>query len=123
MATTINDVITEVDELKPNVYDDELKIKWLKDLDLRIYDEIILSHQNQEITIDSDTEYDVNTELIADAPYSELYKFYLFAQIDFFNNETERYANSMIMFNQKYRDFAAYYNRTHRPLISVLDLF
>ena len=41
---TIAEAIQEVNELKPNMYGDEIKITWLSRLDTRIYEEILLTH-------------------------------------------------------------------------------
>lgn len=38
---TIHDAIAEVDTLKPNMFGEKEKIKWLSRLDTRIYQEII----------------------------------------------------------------------------------
>ena len=133
---TINELLTEVDELKPNQYEDALKIGWISNLDHRIVKEVILTHELpamvetdedgneviKEFSFNGYTEDDMGTELIVREPYSELYKFYLFAMIDFYNGETDRYTNSMIMFNNAFSSFANDYNRTHMPLGEHLKL-
>lgn len=120
---TINDVLTEVDELKPNQYDDWLKIKWLSNLELRVVNEVFNTHEDTQVVFDGFTDADIDTELLVPEPYSELYKYYLFSMIDFNNQETDRYVNSTTMFNASYRDFVDYFNRTHKPLSKPLKLF
>lgn len=124
---TINDILTELDAVKPNQYDDDLKITWLSKLERMIVNDVILTHkllEDEEYPeFNGYTENDMSAELIVPDPYSELYTLYLMAQIDFYNNETDRYADSMIMFNNSYRDFTRYFNRTHLPLPSPLKLF
>lgn len=123
---TINEIITEVDEIKPNAYDEGIKIKWLSNLDYRIYNDIIKTHeQDEDNEITSFAGYDESnedTELLAPDPYSELYKYYLYSMIDFSNSETDRYANSMQMFNTAYSDYQNHYNRTHLPIGQALKL-
>lgn len=41
---TVIDAINEVDNLKPNMYEVEEKIKWLSRLDVRIFEEVLATH-------------------------------------------------------------------------------
>ena len=65
----IHDAIAEVDTLKPNMFGEKEKIKWLSRLDTRIYQEIICTHEynegEEEITFDGYTEGDGEKELLA----------------------------------------------------------
>lgn len=116
---TLNDIITEVDELKPNNYGEGVKVGWLSNLEYRIVHEIFDTHRynegETEVEFNGYTEDDLSAEMLVKEPYSELYKSYLCAMIDFNNGETDRYQNSMIMFNSNFAAFSAYYNRTHMP--------
>lgn len=116
---TINELISEVDELKPNQYGDKQKIKWINKLEGTIVTEIIKTHEPDEKLGDVEfTEYtemtNMDTELVVKEPYTDLYKFYLFSMIDMHNEEYDRYQNSSQMFNASYQEFANYWNRTHR---------
>jgi hypothetical protein len=120
---TINDVITEVDTLKPNQISDEIKVRWLSVLEGKIIDEIILTHRLSEIVeFNGYTIDDMNTELIVPDTYADLYKYYLYAMIDATNNEAARYANSMSLYNQAWQDYANYYNRNNMPIGEPLKL-
>lgn len=113
---TVQEVLTEVEELKPHQYDDSMLIRWLNDLETKIYREI-LSNYVYETELEEYvplTEEDMMRELCIKEIYTDVYKLYLFAMIDFYNNETARYQNSHVMFNVRYQDFANYWNRTHR---------
>lgn len=114
----LGEAILQCDKLKPNQYDTKDKIKWLSDLDGSIKKDIIDTHEGGEtITYTPyDESTDMETELLATAPYDNMYVLYLFSQIDFFNSEMARYNNSMLMFNNRYVDYATYYNRTVMPL-------
>jgi len=119
---TYNDIISYVDEVKPNQYDDDLKVIWLSNLDKRILNDIIATHELLEGETVPELGTDISTECIVGEPYTDLYKYYVMANIDFANNETDRYMNSMIMFNNAYTEFGNYYNRTHRPKYKSLHL-
>lgn len=112
----IEDVLAEVDETKPSQYDDSLKIQWISRLEGKIYQDVYLTHESdREWEFSGYTQDDMCAELFVDDTYADLYKYYLFAMIDFHNQEIDRYNNAMIMFNASLDDFKAYYNRTHMP--------
>ena len=112
---TIAEAISEIDTLKPNSYSTTEKLRWLSRLDSRIQAEIIDTHEGGEPFAGYTSQTPLSTELLAPAPYSELYLFWLESQIDYANGETKRFNNSSTMFNVAYQDYANYYNRTHLP--------
>ena len=109
----IREVITQVDDLYANAFSEEDKIQWLKKIEEKIYKEIVLTHNHTVEMTDFD---DDNNELIAPAPYDSLYINYIIAKIHQYTNETVRYNNSMIIFNQEYQEFANYWNRKYMPI-------
>jgi len=129
---TIGEVLAEVDEINPNTIDDAVKIGWLSKLDGRIFDETILTHEH-DLVDDGEgnlveptfTQYelDENTELLIPDTYSDTYRDYLMAMIHYANGETERYTNSMIMYNTNLQDYKNWYNRTHKPIQKPLNVF
>jgi hypothetical protein len=103
-------------------------IKWISNLEERIIHEVIETHElhegEQPGREDPDgkpsefhaySEEDKDVELLVPDPYSELYVYYIFSMIDFHNGETDRYSNSMIMYNNAYSNWFNHYNRTHMP--------
>lgn len=121
---TVISAINAIDNVKPNQIAQVTKIKWLSDLDGQIKAEIIDTHENGDsVVFDGYTESDLQTELIAKAPYDGLYVKWLEAQIDYANNEYGKYNNSSIAFNEAYTNFANYYNRTNMPKGKKLKFF
>ena len=122
---TIIEAIGMIDTLKPNTYTQEDKIKGLSNLDTSIKKEIIDTHEGGEAI--EFNGYDVNTpldtELLAEAPYDEMYVFCLESQIDYHNAEYGKYNNSVTAFNSSFNTFRNYYNRTHMPLTQGLKYF
>lgn len=112
----VEDVLSQVDELKPNAYEDEMKISWLNALEKKIFNSVV---SNYEQTEDENYEYtpltEQNTgeELIAPDEYAGVYVFYLMGKIDFFNQDTDLYMNDAAMFNQAFQELADYWSRTH----------
>lgn len=113
------EAINAIDALKPNAYTQSEKIRWLSALDGMIFEEILATHEGAELT--AFTGYDdatpPETELLAQMPFgAELYVKYLENQIDYFNGETEKYNNSLTMYQAAYTNFARWYHRSHLPL-------
>ena len=121
---TINEVITEVDELRPNQIPDEIKVRWISVLEGKIIDEIILTHELSEVlefngySID-----DMDTELLVPDTYADVYKYYVRAMVDETNAEGARYKSSMELFNSAWQDFANYYNRNNKPIQKEAKFF
>lgn len=122
---TIIEAINRIDSLKPNNYTQEDKIKWLSTIDGVIKKEIIDTHEGADTIIfngyDIDTALD--TILLVPAPYDDVYIKWLEAQIDYFNGETARFNNSIVMYNTAYSVFERYYNRTHMPIGKSIKFF
>lgn len=134
---TINQILAMVDEINPNSYDAKVKIDWLSKIDGRVFNDIILTHEHDLVPFDDGTEegtlieptfsgygdVSLDTTLLIDDTYSDVYRDYLMGMIAYSNGETERYQNSMIMFNSNYKEYADWYNRTHKPIQKPLMVF
>lgn len=115
---TIMGAINHIDAVKPNVYSQEEKIRWLSTLDGVIKAEIIDTHEGAESA--DFKEYDETTPLtqvlLVPHPYDDIYIKWLEAQIDYANGEYKKYNNSISLYNAAYMAFRKYYNRTHKPI-------
>lgn len=118
---TLQDVITQCDDLKPNQFTALQKLKWINQVESKIWKEIIINREipldddgNPTLTLNEYKEEDMDIQLLA-ADYSELYLYYLMSMVDLFNEETSRYNVSMSMFNEAYRGFADQWYREHGP--------
>ena len=106
---TINTTLAEVDELKPNPYSEEVKAGWLAELDGKIAVEVL----HQETPVYGPEAWD--TPLLVPAPYDNLYALYVSAMIDYYNQELDRYQNSMVVFNAAMDEYRKWYQRTNLP--------
>ena len=115
---TISEAIEKIDALKFNTYTQAEKVAWLSTIDGLIKAEVIDIHEGAEKVefngYDDTTPTD--TELLAPAPYDDLYIKWLEAQIDYTNDEYDRYNNSKIAYNTAYSAFQNWYTRTHMPI-------
>jgi hypothetical protein len=122
---TINEAINKADALKPNNFSFEDKIGWLSTLDHTVMREMVETHEGGEDIVFTgyNENTDPDTELLAPAPYDEMYLRWLEAQIDYANNEFGKYNNAITMFNTSYGAYFNYYNRTHMPKGKVRKYF
>lgn len=113
---TINQIIDRVDATKPNAYTEGEKKRWLSQIDSMAFRDVISTHEDGAESFDGYTEdTDGETELLIPDEYSECYIVWIYAKIDFANQEISRYSNSMIMFNALWADYCNGYNRAHMP--------
>lgn len=114
----INDAINRLDALIHNTYSNSDKVEWLSRLDTMVKKQIIDNHEGSEAVAFSgyDDSTDDKTELLAPAPYDEMYLRWLEAQIHYHNGEYEKYNNAIILFNTAFEAYAAYFTRSHKPV-------
>lgn len=113
----IIEAIGRVDELKPNTYDVEHKIGWLSKLDLMIQSNVFNTHEGapEKVFEGYSVDVDRQTDLLAPAPFDEMYIYWLKAQIDLANGEYNRYNVEITMFNTEWQEYINDYNRHHMP--------
>lgn len=115
----IKECIDMVDNVKPNQYSIEDKVRWLSFLDRIIINTVIKTHEgynNEYEEFDGYSSDKLSTKLIVESPYDELYVAYLKMKIDEENGETARYNNSSTMFNSYLTEYRKHYNKYHLPL-------
>ena len=114
----IREIIERVDRLKPNMIDEEQKIRWLSEVDGQVWHEIITQHEGapmEEFTGYTDTT-PPQTKLLVPFPYDNLYIHYLSAQIDLYNQELGKYNNDSQLYNTALKNYSDWYTAHHMPL-------
>ena len=132
----ISDVLAITDEIKPSKFDDNLKINWLSELDAKVFNELIMTHEHDLVEIEGEdgeesqfieptyTGYDSeDCDLLIPDTYADVYRHWLYAMQDYANGEAERYAVSSLMFNERYKEYCNWYNSTHKPLGADVKYF
>ena len=114
----VKEAIMIADSMKPNQYEFSTKVKWLSNLDGMIYQEIFMTHDgNIRVPPHYTVENAEDAELLVPYPYAEdVYNYFLQSQIDKENGEIAKYNQSVSMYNNAFKTFQDWYNRTHRPL-------
>ena len=120
---TIKECIDIVDNLKPNQYSSQDKVRGLSFIDKIIINDVLKTHHGYDGRYDNFTEYSADKlaiQLVAESPYDRLYIAFIKMQIDSENGEMARYNNSANSFNTYMTEYRKYYNKTHMPL-SITD--
>lgn len=114
---TLIEAITRIKAVKPNTFLQQDIIRWLSNLDGIIKKEIIDTHEGgEDVTFNGYTESsDLTVDMLVPAPYDYIYICWLEAQMDYANGEYKKYNNSVAIYNEAYKSFERYYNRTHMP--------
>lgn len=124
-SMTINEAVSRIDDLMRNAYTTENKIAWLSRVDNMIKAHIIDKHEgNENVSFSGySPNVDRSTELIANAPFDEMYPLFLEAQIHYYNGEYDKYNNAIVNFQMEYDKYAAWYTCHHTPLSKGRFLF
>lgn len=117
---TLSAAIAACDRMRPNTFAYGEKEAWLRELEARIREEIVRTHEGAEAFLAGRAQ-EGEDALLAPSPHESLYLFYLLARIDLMNGETARYNESAALFNAQYDAFSAAYNRAHRPRGAFVD--
>ena len=104
---TVAKAIERADNLRPNPFEYDEKVRWLSELDGKIAKEVLKDKAFKGYDYSKDSE----KELILDEAYSDIYLFYLSAMIDFFSRDYAEYNNSMLMFNEAFERFLKAHKR------------
>ena len=110
---TAAQAVFQADLTRPNELEPELKLNWLFSLEGQIRETLFRAHADGPETPQT---RQPEAELALPRPWDELYLRYLVMRIDLENGELERYNADAACFNRAWRDYAAHYTRTHRPL-------
>ncbi len=109
----VREAIENADRIRPGAYSEDIKRKWVCDMEKRIYNEIFSVYKNEgESFTDLDNITD-ETELFLPSPYDEIYILYICSMTDFYNGEYQRYNNDTALLTALYSDFCVFYNRNH----------
>jgi hypothetical protein len=101
----INDAIARADELRLNTISDEQKYTWVYELECSVCE--MMGKEEPEKNFPEDI------ELSMPAAHEDVYVKHLCAKIDYFNGETELYANDSVIFDAAMAEARSWYIRKH----------
>lgn len=132
---TVAGIIEQFNTERPNQVDDDIKLGWLKKCEQMIINEIIISHEHDladedkvSLTVHGSTlritpagsleshmdTFDMDTNLLVQEPYDDLYIWYLDQRIGFTQSDTKRYNMAVVQYNNALLSYQQYFNRTYK---------
>ena len=112
MMTTLADVITKVDSLKPNVFSQSQKRDWVYSLEMQI-------REFKNLYTDEETDMlflnDENATLTLDVQWTDIYVYYLMSMIDMANCDVVMYNNNTALFNEMLKSWQKKFRRENVP--------
>ena len=111
----LRELLVEVDQLRPNAFADAEKIRMVNTVEGRIYIDILSKYEGEEPVFIPFAEGQEERELVVPVPFTDVYVFYLISMVDFYNGDSNKYNDSMILYNDAWENYAAHYLQTHTP--------
>ena len=99
MLSQATDVLSVVDEIRPNELDASLKERWLREAEGTVRVEI-------KGELPSELTFDEPLLLTVPIPYDRLYVWYVCAMIDRSLGDSALYQNDMAAYNESFGDYA-----------------
>lgn len=113
--TTIKKIIERVDRKIVNGYTDETKLEWISALDGKIAMDVMLMDISEISRFNYSFPEDLSTQPLVQFPYDDLYDKWIAAQIAAMDEEWDRYANLMELYNAFYEEFVNWFLSTYKP--------
>lgn len=116
---TVSGAINDCKEKRPNQFSDEDLIKWLSDVELDLVHSVFGRYEGfeQEKAFTGYTpQTQADTQLLAPAPFDNLYRYWLYAMVDLHNNDITRYNMAATLFLQQLEAFKIYMVQKNKPL-------
>lgn len=100
----INEAIARADELRMNTISEEQKYTWVYEMECSVCEMM-----GKELPIKN---FPDNIDLSMPAAHEDVYVKFLCSKIDYYNGESELYANDKAIYNEAMAEAGAWYIRT-----------
>jgi len=118
----VSQVIDIFDEERPNSIKADTKLRWLKQIEKKVMEEIVDTHEQKEPEEDPSEEpkdyfdgWGVDFELYIPEEFVDVYVKYLDQKTCQVENDLTAYNVASGLFNANYLEYYNYHNRTHMP--------
>lgn len=113
---TLGKLIETITALRGQQYDTDIMVGWVNEIESQAVEEVINRAEGVQVDFTPyEWKLDMEKELQIPDRFQDVYINYMFAKIDFMNQETERYNNDVAMQDAAWKAYAAWYIRTHMP--------
>ena len=113
--STFKEIISRVNEMKPNVFSQQTKLNWLTSLNGKLAADIFLMDINEIRALPQGDEA-LDSQPLVGFPHEEIYEEYLIAKIDAANGEAREYQNRMQVYDSYYSNFVTWFKATYDPV-------
>lgn len=118
---TVQECIDIVDGYMPNAYNENVKSRWVRECEGKVYRELFLLQPRGFVgvtwwesgTRSTPTNPYLDEELSIPAPYNQIYQLYLEAQIHYHNAEPDRYNMTMTLFNDLWHQLVVWFGQDY----------
>ena len=102
---TVKEIVTMFKEEKPNKVSDPHIIQWFNECEAEVQEMLHIPVDEWVSYTVEDLNDGMDTRPVARPPYDKLYLFYLFARLDFANQDMDMYANDHSQFASMMVDY------------------
>ena len=115
-AMTIAELIARVDTVRPNQFDNDMKVGWINEIENKVVKNVLNRYLWAEEEFEP-YEYvkDAATILRVPDTHADVYETYLFAKMDYSNAEIDRYNADAAMHRSAWDDYAKEMRRENYP--------
>ena len=120
------EAIELADAMKPNMMSDEIKIRFINEVEARVHGEIIMKFEHtaeQEqcpvYTLPDDNDESEEPDMLVPDKYAMMYVYWLESRIDEQNQEMEKFNNDRTLFDVEWNNFVDSYIQDHMPLTAA----
>ena len=113
---TVQQAINALDDVKPNAFSQNTKLRWLSVLDGRLANEVFLMAPDEVEENYNYTSANLSDNLLVGMPYDDLYIWWMQAQADLANGEYDKAQNTMAVFNQLWEQFVRWFCQRYDPI-------
>lgn len=110
----VSEAMIRATEMRPTAMSEPEKARIVEGLDLRIA-EMMANTLTPEDRSVSGVWPETDRELLLPEPYCEVYTLYLAAQIDYYNRETDLYANDVAAYSAALSEAQAWWRQRNHP--------
>ncbi len=110
---TLAEVIENFDNERANSVSLITKKRWISQLDLKIWGEILKPRGDGEY-VGYGKKIPLDAQVKAPEEYAEIYTLYMNMKLDYMNGEIARSNNSAILFNRMYKEMHDFINRSEK---------
>lgn len=118
----VSQVIGIFDEERPNQVKTDTKMRWLKEIETRILNDVVLTHELPKDEEGEDIDFSnyfetwgTDFELYISEEYVDVYKYFLDQKTCYMENDYNQFNMVNALFTASYLAYVQYYNRTHLP--------